>query len=66
MFNNIYNRIANFFKGSHIEDEEIWINKKLNEWKLEMYANNKYLNSIPIERIKQKKIELTRQYKNLK
>jgi hypothetical protein len=66
MFNNIYNRIANFFKGSRIEDEEIWINKKLNEWKLEMYANNKYLNNIPIERIKQKKIELTRQYKNLK
>ena len=66
MFKNIYNRIASFFKESHIEDEETWINKKLNEWKLEMYANNKYLNNIPIERIKQKKIELTRQYKNLK
>ena len=66
MFSNIYNCITSFFKGSRIEDEETWINKKLNEWKLEMYANNKYLNNIPIERIKQKKIELTRQYKNLK
>ena len=59
MFTNIYN----YFFKKQIEDEEKWINKKLNEWKLEMYANNRYLNNIPIERIKQKKIELTKQYK---
>jgi len=63
MFTKLYNYL---FKNSVIYDEEIWVNKKLNEWKLEMYANNKYLNNIPIERIKQKKIELTKQYKNLK
>jgi hypothetical protein len=62
MFTNIYN----YFFKKQIEDEEKWINKKLNEWKLEMYANNRYLNNIPIERIKEKKIELTKQYKNLK
>ena len=66
MFATIYKRVASFFKENDIEQEEIWINKKLNEWKLEMYANNKYLNNIPIERIKQKKIEFTRKYKNLK
>ena len=60
MFTKLYNYL---FKNSNIYDEEIWVNKKLNEWKLEMYANNKYLNNIPIERIKQKKIELTKQYK---
>ena len=65
MFATIYKRVASFFKENDIEQEEIWINKKLNEWKLEMYANNKYLNNIPIERIKQKKIELTRKYKKL-
>ena len=65
MFTTIYKRVASFFKENDIEQEEIWINKTLNEWKLEMYANNKYLNNIPIERIKQKKIELTKQYKKL-
>lgn len=66
MFSTIYKRVASFFKENDIEQEEIWINKKLNEWKLEKYSNNRYLNNIPIERIKQKKIELIKQYKKLK
>ena len=60
MFTKIYNY---FFKT---EDEELWINKKLNDWKNEKFDNNRYLTYIPSEIIIKKKNELKREYRNTK
>ena len=58
MFTTIYN-----YCFLNKEKEEIWIDKKLNQWKVDLFSNNKYLNNIPIERIIEKKKELKKQYK---
>jgi len=64
MFTKIYNYL--FKNKPQIEDEQMWINIKINEWKVEKFTNNSYLNYIPNDLIIKKKLELRREYKNLK
>lgn len=62
MFKNIYNY---FFKKNVILNEEEWINQKLNEWKVQIFTENKYLQYIPNERILEKRRILKKQYEKL-
>lgn len=62
----MFTKIYNYFFKNKSDDEELWINKKLNDWKNEKFANNRYLSYIPTEIIIKKKNELKREYKNMK
>ena len=62
----MFAKIYNYFFTNKSDEEEIWVNKKLNDWKNEKFANNRYLNYIPTELIIKKKNELKREYRNIK
>ena len=62
----MFSKIYNYFFTNKSDEEEIWVNKKLNDWKNEKFANNRYLNYIPTELIIKKKNELKREYRNIK
>ena len=39
-------KVYNYLFPKRIIDEEEWINTKLNEWKIEIFTQNKYLHYI--------------------
>jgi len=62
---SFYNSIKNYFKSTdEIPDEKIWIDNKINEWKINLFSNNTYLSSIPHNKIIEKRQELKKEFKN--
>jgi hypothetical protein len=63
MFKTVYENIKSFFSIKDIiEDENEWIENKLQIWKLDLYSNNVFLIKIPMSRIIEKKQELKKEY----
>ncbi len=62
----MFAKICNYlFKRSHYEDEDTWVNRKLNEWIVDKFSNNKFLSYIPNELITKRKNELKIEYRKL-
>lgn len=63
MFKIVYDNIKSFFSIKDIKDDENeWIENKLQKWKLTLYSNNSFLMKIPMSRIIEKKQELKKEY----
>ena len=61
MFKNLYD----YFFKKIIPSEEEWVDKKLNEWKVNILSENKYLHYIPNERVLEKRRSLKKEYEKL-
>lgn len=61
MFKNLYD----YFFKKIIPNEEEWVDKKLNEWKVNILSENKYLHYIPNERVLEKRRYLKKEYEKL-
>jgi hypothetical protein len=57
-----YNYIKNYSKNE-IPDEKLWIDDKINEWKINLFSNNTYLSSIPHNKIIEKHEEFRKDFK---
>ena len=59
-FQEIINKIINLLSQTQTNELNIEkeINKRLNDWQVEMYTRNPHLSKIPEERILQKKKEI--------
>jgi len=67
MLESIKNYFRSFFQNTHqkdkIPEERKWVSNKLSEWKVNLYSNNKNLDSIPQSRIYKKIEELKLEYR---
>ena len=61
MFKNLYD----YFFKKIVPNEEEWVDKKLNEWKVNILSENKYLHYIPNERVLEKRRSLKKEYEKL-
>ena len=63
MFKIVYENIKSFFSiKDKKDDENEWIENKIQEWKLSLYTDNAFLTKIPMSRIIEKKQELKKEY----
>jgi hypothetical protein len=64
MIKSITDYFSSFFeiKDKQIPSEKEWIEEKMFEWRTNLYSNNKYLNSIPNNKIIKKRDDLKKEY----